>query len=349
MNNLLPGIPLVESPLFSKLVEGVPDELKPIAKALHDEGFAVIDFPLADFEDTVEELKKKLTPQFDWKGWRLRKSKGRDGGLRLQDAARNQPDVAQLISKLAANQEILSILSVIYGRRAFPFQTLTFPVGTEQHFHTDALHFSSLPEKFMCGVWVALEDIGETQGPLVYYPGSHKLPTLWPDAYLSNRHPPSARTQQDFEPAWREIVDAMGIAPRVFTPRKGQALIWAANLLHGGLPHRDFNRTRWSHVTHYYFDGCTYVTPIFSDPLEARFELKDVVDLSTGKAVEHQYLGQSLNLDPLTVASHKATPKLPKDFKASRYLALNKDVANAGVDAREHYLTFGFYEGRRYK
>ncbi len=30
----------------------------------------------------------------------------------------------------------------------------------------------------MCGVWVALEDIDMDCGPLVYYPGSHKLPEV---------------------------------------------------------------------------------------------------------------------------------------------------------------------------
>ena len=33
-----------------------------------------------------------------------------------------------------------------------------------------------MPEGFMCGVWVALEDMDMDNGPLVYYPGSHQLP-----------------------------------------------------------------------------------------------------------------------------------------------------------------------------
>ena len=28
----------------------------------------------------------------------------------------------------------------------------------------------------MCGVWIALEDVDEDNGPLEYYPGSHRLP-----------------------------------------------------------------------------------------------------------------------------------------------------------------------------
>ncbi len=38
------------------------------------------------------------------------------------------------------------------------------------------VHFNSIPQRFMCGVWVAMEDIAPDNGPLHYYPGSHKLP-----------------------------------------------------------------------------------------------------------------------------------------------------------------------------
>ena len=46
--------------------------------------------------------------------------------------------------------------------------------------------------------------------------------------------------------------------------KKGQALIWSANLLHGGGEHRDKTRTRHSQVTHYYFEGCQYYMPLES-------------------------------------------------------------------------------------
>ena len=30
----------------------------------------------------------------------------------------------------------------------------------------------------MCGVWIALEDIHEDSGPLIYYPKSHRSPYI---------------------------------------------------------------------------------------------------------------------------------------------------------------------------
>lgn len=47
---------------------------------------------------------------------------------------------------------------------------------------------------------------------------------------------------------------------------KGQAVIWAANLLHGGAPQKDRERTRHSQVTHYFFEGCKNFAPLLSSP-----------------------------------------------------------------------------------
>ena len=65
---------------------------------------------------------------------------------------------------------------MLYDREVVPFQTLNFLRGTQQMAHSDTIHFSSLPAKFMAGVWIALEDVTHENGPLFYYPGSHKMP-----------------------------------------------------------------------------------------------------------------------------------------------------------------------------
>lgn len=40
--------------------------------------------------------------------------------------------------------------------------------------------------------------------------------------------------------------------------------------------------------------------------------------------------------------------RVPDDFDPARYLALNPDVADAGVDPVGHYLEYGRREGRRW-
>jgi hypothetical protein len=44
-----------------------------------------------------------------------------------------------------------------------------------------------------------------------------------------------------------------------------QAILWASNLLHGGAPQADRSRSRHSQVTHVFFEGCRYYTPMLSD------------------------------------------------------------------------------------
>lgn len=162
---LLPGVPRVESPFFDEIFARLDPnaETLRIARDLHERGFAVIDFPDEHFDSRAEAIKRDLRDHFDLDAWR---KKG--GGMRIQDAWTFQPDVRAL----AANERILELLSMLYGRNAWPFQTLDFPVGTQQPRHTDAVHFHSMPERFMCGVWVALEDVHVDSGPLIYYPAA---------------------------------------------------------------------------------------------------------------------------------------------------------------------------------
>ena len=154
--------------------------------------------------------------------------------MRFQDAWLHQK--LEVVRKVACHQEILAALQVLYGRVPFPFQTLNFPNGTVQHFHSDAVHFHSLPHGFMCGAWVALEDISAESGPLVYYPGSHRLPYLAArDLGLNQAQVKEAPAPQTlFEPHWREQVKDERYPRRLFTAKKGEVLIWHANLLHGG-------------------------------------------------------------------------------------------------------------------
>jgi hypothetical protein len=289
MVNPTPGIPIVESPFFDALSHAFADdaEVFRVARDLHRDGFAIIDFPDPAFASRADALRRDLDRYYNWQEWR-----DHGGGMRVHDAWKFDANA----KSLAVNARVLDILSRIYGRRAWPFQTLNFPVGTEQHYHSDSVHFSSHPERFMCGVWVALEDVHEDAGPLLYYPGSHKWP-IYTNEHLNicNAKQPGIPGQATFEPLWELLVEHSGLQPARFLPRKGQALIWAANLLHGGDVHRDRTRTRHSQVTHYYFDDCTYYTPMHSDPFYGSIAYRQLVDISTGRSVPNQCGGHPVS------------------------------------------------------
>jgi ectoine hydroxylase-related dioxygenase (phytanoyl-CoA dioxygenase family) len=365
---LLPGIPLIESPLYAGVVDqlGLTAEERRIADSLHERGYAVIDFPDPDILARVDRIKRRLAPRFGLDGdepsRRVRKSSVR----RVQDAWLEDEDVRAI----AANPDVLALLGKLYGRRAIPFQTLNFPVGTEQKLHSDSNHFSSLPERFMCGVWLAMEDVHPDAGPLTYAPGSHK----WP--IISNlmigrrgRGGQNHSAQAPFEAAWDALLEIHGAEGELLIAKKGQALIWAANLLHGGSFQKDKSLTRWSQVTHYYFENCIYYTPAFSDEALGELAVRSIFNIAADRPEPNLYLGEELKPKNDFVGDEPDTNRLrfpwqrkrrqpgppqtkaelPGDFDAAAYLRLNPDVAAAGHDPVEHYRTYGYREARPYR
>jgi hypothetical protein len=183
---------------------------------------------------------------------------------RIQDAWR----IDEHVKALSLAPCVLTLLQHLFDRKPLPFQTINFRIGSQQKAHSDALHFNSDPEGFMCGVWVALEDVDMDNGPVVFYPGSHRLPFVsMADAGLEA----SESSYGDYERHIEQLIQRNGLEPRFATIEKGQALVWAANLLHGGAPQPDRARSRHSQVTHYFFEGCRYWAPMVSEGDDVRW------------------------------------------------------------------------------
>lgn len=342
--NPLPGVPNVESPFFDQLfAEGTtPPELRSIALSLARDGYAVIDFPDEDISGMADRIRADLHDRYDWEA----RAAGRGADMRLQDAWKFNDDVR----RIAVNPNIINLLSELYGRKAWPFQTLNFPVGTQQHFHTDSVHFSSMPERYMCGVWVALEDIGPDQGPVIYYPGSHRWP-IYTNEHIGYRPTRARTTQMVYEGLWSQLVAASGIQPKTLTIKKGQALIWLANLMHGGDIHLSHEKTRWSHVTHYFFEGCVYYTPMNSDVPGGLVDIRSPYNIILDTHAQNASLGRPLRreyLDAIAATSYFAAEP-EDDFDPAAYLLANPDVAAAGEDAYAHWIKHGRDEGRPLK
>jgi hypothetical protein len=340
----------VESPLFPHFVEelGLSEEERKVASDLHHRGIAVIDFPDDELDERINRVRGRLSTRFRV-NFDDPNAEKNTGDLRVQDAWKFDEDVRAI----AANEQVRQLLSRLYGRQAFPFQTLNFPVGTQQHLHSDSIHFSCMPERFMCGVWLAMEDVDPAAGPLTYLPGSHKWPIL-KNMMIGRRGWNSRLTsaQAPFEQVWEALIETSTENLETFLPRRGQAVIWAANLLHGGGLQTDKTLTRWSQVTHYYFDECIYYTPAFSDEDLGKFDLRTVPDVRTGelRGADAARPARRPLLSRLARPLRKLrSPQLPEDFDPDAYYALNPDVATAGLKAADHYLAHGKTEGRPYR
>lgn len=363
---LLDGVPLVESPFFDDLVRQLPPDWARIATDLHRQGYAVFDFPDKNIIEKMDGIVRDFPQRYGWGAWK----EGKSVSTRIQDAWQTD----QRVRDIAANPVVLDILSAIYGRRAFPFQTLNFPVGTQQAGHADYVHFNSIPDRFMCGVWLAFEDIDDDNGPLFYYPGSHRWPT-YQNEHLGISH---RRINDQFPEyhryvdLWERMAKKQGLERQTFKARKGQALIWAANLVHGGSVQNDPYRTRWSQVTHYFFEDCAYTTPLANDTYNGKVLYRDIVDIRTGRPVPNVVSGEQVgwalrratkpDLDPsrkdaaATLPRYDATesrfashPEIPEGFDPAFYLDAHPDLVAAGVDPYQHYVLFGKTEGRRFR
>ena len=132
------------------------------------------------------------------------------------------------------------------------FQCLTFHYGSQQAMHQDGSYVVvSKPLQFMAS-WIALEDVTPGSGELAYYSGSHRL-----DDFLFPENSKSWNPGRHGNEIHREYLDSLVARSEqahmqrdTFLPKKGDALIWASDLVHGGNKITN-NRTRRSIVTHY--------------------------------------------------------------------------------------------------
>ena len=254
-------LPWFETSEISKL-DSIPAKYKAAAESYHYNGYCKLDTDVPESlidevnEGIFEHLKKdnpKLNPEYYHY----------NSSPRIIEAWRHIPAIASLSN----NDNVLEFLELMYEKTPLPFSTINFLKSSEQPLHSDYIHFGSRPEKFLCGVWFALEDIHVDSGPLVVVAGSRGLPIVTIDD-LGLEVPRNTKQLKSnytaYEEAVKSIVEDNNLTKEPVTIKKGQCLIWAANTLHGGSPINNPSLSRKSLVVHYHFSDCEYYNPGFS-------------------------------------------------------------------------------------
>ncbi|WP_374468202.1 phytanoyl-CoA dioxygenase family protein [Phenylobacterium sp.] len=265
-----PEVPPFEGPELDAYLAraGVDAETEAFVRSLAERGYALV-----DLGDEARTLIDRAVADTD------RIFAAQPGMNRIQDAWLR----SSAVKRLAAWPKVARLLRAAYGRAGFPFQTLNFLKGSQQGLHPDSIHFHSVPERFMCGVWIALEDVRPGAGPLVYLPGSHRLPVMtMRDAGVNDPRPTPEHYATCFVQRFAERLDAAGLPEERAIIPKGWAFVWAANLAHGGSPLTDPDSTRRSLVVHWYFEDCLYYTPMTSDVEGGRLSLRLPANVATG-------------------------------------------------------------------
>jgi hypothetical protein len=154
---------------------------------------------------------------------------------------------------------LLGWIERLMEREPEPFQTITCHKGSQQGAHSDSIHMTTYPIGYLTAARVAFEDIHPDCGPLVYYPGSHRLPYLFSKdvgiAQADFKERGYLEYHEKYEPRIREVIAENHLAPHYFHAKKGDVLIWHANLIHGGSMRRDLSLSRKAVVCHFFVKG----------------------------------------------------------------------------------------------
>jgi hypothetical protein len=159
---------------------------------------------------------------------------------------------------------ITRFMMLLFQRKPLAVQSLAFlrPFAEVPHQDSAYVAFSS-PRRFACS-WITLEDTATNDGEPTYYPGSQNFPNfLYAGKYKSvqeaMRMAPEltnklAGSHERHAEALGGAARGRGAGLRSIHTRRGDALIWHADLAHGNLPvssqmTRDV--THQSIMTHY--------------------------------------------------------------------------------------------------
>jgi hypothetical protein len=166
-------------------------------------------------------------------------------------------DTGMLLShgrELCFAPKLTDFLTALFAARSLAFQTLHFEVGSTQAIHQDTSYVvvDGAPLE-LAASWIALEDVKPGSGELIYYPGGHRMAEHAFAGGESKHWDPERHGPAEHDFHLRYLTTEalrLGLAQAHFLPRKGDALIWHADLPHGGGAITQ-PVTRRSFVTHY--------------------------------------------------------------------------------------------------
>ena len=163
--------------------------------------------------------------------------------------------ISNAAAHLSLSELVMDFLRHVFMSPAVALQSLTFYKGSQQSAHVDYPYVRCQSKlAHLAASWIPLEDIQADAGPLIYYPGSHKIAISdffdWGKGSIVYE-PDSTRTPAEFSNYLEQKVRAASIKPEIFLPKRGDVLIWHGNLVHKGSEIGDHALTRKSYVTHY--------------------------------------------------------------------------------------------------
>jgi len=168
-----------------------------------------------------------------------------DGPIKINDLFLDEPEVRHL----ALNRPLTQILTELLDGAPMICNSLNFLWGSQQPDHFDTWYMPPPVRDKLAVTSICLEDVSPNAGPLVYYPGTHKIPPY------RFSHGGIHATESEMTSCRAYIAEQLAAVKgerKEFIGRQGDVFIWHGQLLHGGSTIIDTNKTRKTLVTHYW-------------------------------------------------------------------------------------------------
>jgi phytanoyl-CoA hydroxylase len=165
--------------------------------------------------------------------------------------------IEEFMSIWAQNDKALKLQDYLFQRESTCYTTLTFESGSEQDIHRDSPYFSTVPEYYYLGVWIALERVDGSNGALEVIDGGHLVQeedrfSIFQKYYKQGDQVDEMdnRLWSDYQKAVLNSCTSRGLVKHIVPMEPGDTLIWHPHLPHGGASINSPGKSRLSIVNH---------------------------------------------------------------------------------------------------
>ena len=229
------------------------NDVRPHVLDIIENGFTVIcgSIPKRRCEILIAEFKDFAAANHD----KFQKFLDKDGHYpRIVNLHAALPELFELF---ATNRIAYQVQEALFDATPSLYTSLFYERGSAQPPHRDTPLFSTRPEYFYLGVWVALEDANLQNGALQVYRGGHKLPEQNCEQIgvarfgsPSEISPISHDLWIDYQSRVEQQCKDAGLTLESICVEAGDTVIWHPQLPHGGGSIADLTKSRFSFVMH---------------------------------------------------------------------------------------------------